>query len=171
VKCCASRVAFKGAGTVYGRRGLKRCTGAHGSTRVRGLACTGHVSCGRTSGMVSSAPVLTPIGRRSLRIWARSPCRIVAPTELCCLCVEVVWFWAMDREFSRRQNTNVSRPSPEKIYSKIMSNIEKISQTLPGCVQGSLAPHWYLDFVDSSFEKQRTQLIFEKGSKFRFLNF
>jgi hypothetical protein len=36
------------------------------------------------------------------------------------------------------------------------------------CVQGRLVPLWYLDFVDSSFEKQRKHLIFEKGSKFRF---
>jgi hypothetical protein len=50
--------------------------GAHGSARVRGLACTGHVSRGRARGMVSSAPVLTPIGRISSRIWARSPCKI-----------------------------------------------------------------------------------------------
>jgi hypothetical protein len=39
--------------------------GVHSSARVRGLACTGQVSCGRARGMVSSAPVLTPIGRRS----------------------------------------------------------------------------------------------------------
>jgi hypothetical protein len=64
---------------------VARCTGGvdqswhagmHGSARVRRLACTGHVSRGRARGMVSSAPVLTSIGRRSLQIWARSPCRI-----------------------------------------------------------------------------------------------
>jgi hypothetical protein len=49
-----------------------RRAGAHGSARVRGLACTGHVSRGRARGMVSSPPILTPIGRISSRIWARS---------------------------------------------------------------------------------------------------
>jgi hypothetical protein len=48
----------------------------HGSAWVRGLACTGHVSRSRARGMVSSAPVLTPIGHISSLIWARSPCKI-----------------------------------------------------------------------------------------------
>jgi hypothetical protein len=49
--------------------------------------------------------------------------------------------------------------------------VDKFSQTSPGRVQGSLVPFWYLDLFDSSFEKQITQLIFEMGLKFRFLNF
>jgi hypothetical protein len=69
------------------------------------------------------ALVQTPIGRISSRIWARSSCRIVPPTELSHLCVEVVWFWAMDRELSRRQNASVSRPSPEEICAKIVPNV------------------------------------------------
>jgi hypothetical protein len=32
-------------------------------------------------------------------------------------------------------------------------------------VQGNLAQLWYLDFLALSFEKQRTQLIFGKGSE------
>jgi hypothetical protein len=48
---------------------------------------------------------------------------------------------------------------------------ESCSQTFPGHVQGSLVPSLYLDLFDLSFEKQRTRLIFEKGLKFRFLNF
>jgi hypothetical protein len=50
--------------------------GSHGSARVRGLACTGHVSRGRGRGTISSARVIMPIGRISLRIWARSSCKI-----------------------------------------------------------------------------------------------
>jgi hypothetical protein len=41
------------------------CAGAHGSARVHGLACTGHVSRGRARGTIAFARVLTPIGRRS----------------------------------------------------------------------------------------------------------
>jgi hypothetical protein len=59
-----------------------------GPERARGRARLGagtragmyrHVIRGRARGMVSSAPVLTPIGHRSLRILARSPCRICSP--------------------------------------------------------------------------------------------
>jgi hypothetical protein len=49
--------------------------------------------------------------------------------------------------------------------------MERGFQTLPQCVLGNLAPLCYLDLFDSSFEKQRMQLIFGKGLKFRFLNF
>ena len=61
--------------------------------------------------------------------------------------------------------------SQGKSAPRSCQTFEKISQTSPGCVQGSLASFWYLELFDSSFEKQRTQLIFEKGLKFRFLNF
>jgi hypothetical protein len=65
-------VAFKGASAVYGRA----WTGV--GTWVRGLACTGYVSRGRARGTISSALVLTPIGRISSRIWARSPYKIIS---------------------------------------------------------------------------------------------
>jgi hypothetical protein len=58
-----------------------------------------------------------------------------------------------------------------KSVPKSCQTFEKLSQTSPGRVQGSLAPFWYLYLFDPRFEKQRTQLIFEKGLKFRFLNF
>jgi hypothetical protein len=67
-------VAFKGAGVVHGR--VWTGAGAHGLARVLGLACTGHVNRGWARGTISSALVLTPIGRISLRIWARSLCKI-----------------------------------------------------------------------------------------------
>jgi hypothetical protein len=59
-----------GAGAVHGRAWI----GA--GARVRVLACTGHVSRGRARGMVSPAPILTPIGCISSQIWARSSCKI-----------------------------------------------------------------------------------------------
>jgi hypothetical protein len=88
--------------------------GVHGSARVRGLACTGHVSRGRTRGMVSSAPVVTPIGHRSLRICQDRCVGFVPPTELCRLCVDVVRFWARNRKLSRPQIASVTRPSSEE---------------------------------------------------------
>jgi hypothetical protein len=69
-------VAFKGVVWCTGGVDHSGHAGVHGSAWVRGMACTGHVSRGRARGMVSSAPVLTSIGHRSLRIWARSPCKI-----------------------------------------------------------------------------------------------
>jgi hypothetical protein len=77
---------FIDAGAVHGRAWTS--AGAHDLARVRGLSCTGHVSRGRTRGSIASARVLMPIGRRSSQIWARSPCKIFSPTELCRLCVE-----------------------------------------------------------------------------------
>jgi hypothetical protein len=64
--------ALIGVGAVHGRA----CGRAHGLAWVRGLACTGHVSRGRARGTIASARVLTPIGRRSSRIWPRSPCKM-----------------------------------------------------------------------------------------------
>jgi hypothetical protein len=55
--------------------------------------------------------------------------------------------------------------------SRSCQTMERGFQTLPQCVLGNLAPLCYLDLFDSSFEKQRMQLIFGKGLKFRFLNF
>jgi hypothetical protein len=57
-----------------------------------------------------------------------------------------------------------------KTMPRVCQTVEKGVQTLPWCVQGNLAPLWYLDLFDLSFEKQRTRLIFGKGLKFRFLN-
>jgi hypothetical protein len=59
-------VAFKGAAQCTSGVDQSGRAGVHGSARVRGLACTGHVSRGRARGMVSSAPVLMSIERRSL---------------------------------------------------------------------------------------------------------
>jgi hypothetical protein len=58
-----------------------------------------------------------------------------------------------------------------KSAPKSCQTFEIFSQASPGRVQGSLTPFWYLDLFDSSFEKQRTHLIYEKGLKFRFLHF
>jgi hypothetical protein len=55
--------------------------------------------------------------------------------------------------------------------STVCQMVERGFQTLPRRAQGNLAPLWYLDLFDLSFEKQRTRLIFGKGLKFRFLNF
>jgi hypothetical protein len=61
--------------------GTTRCTGGRGPASARGRALgnagarTGvnrGVSHGRTRGTVASARVLTLIGRKSSRIWARS---------------------------------------------------------------------------------------------------
>jgi hypothetical protein len=59
-------VAFKGAARCTSGMDQSERASVHGSARVRGLACTGHVSRGRARGMVSSAPVVTPTGHRSL---------------------------------------------------------------------------------------------------------
>jgi hypothetical protein len=40
-----------------------------------------------------------------------------------------------------------------KSVPKSCQTFERLSQTSPGRVQGSLAPFWYLDLFDSSFEK------------------
>jgi hypothetical protein len=69
--------ALIGAGAVHGRAWTS--AGAHDLAWVRGLAWTGHVSRGRARGTIASARVLTPIGHRSSRIWARSPCKICSP--------------------------------------------------------------------------------------------
>jgi hypothetical protein len=144
----------------------------HGSAWVRGLACTGHVSRGRARGMVSSTPILTPIGCRSLRIWARSPCRICSPAELCCLCVDVVRCWAMDRELSHRQIASVTRPSSEE---NLRQDLVKRLRNLLKLYQGMFKVVWrhfgIWTYLIQILKKQRTLLIFEKGLKFRFLNF
>jgi hypothetical protein len=62
----------RGARSGVDQRG---CAGAHGSARARGLACTG-ASPWSSMWHIASAPVLMPIGFKSSRIWARSPCKI-----------------------------------------------------------------------------------------------
>jgi hypothetical protein len=56
-------------GVVHGRSWTGEC--ARACTAERGCA-NGRVSHGRTRGTIASARVLTPIGRKSSRIWARS---------------------------------------------------------------------------------------------------
>jgi hypothetical protein len=53
--------------------------GVHCGAWMRERAWTGGVSHGRTRGTIASAHVLTPIGHKSLRIWARSLWRICSP--------------------------------------------------------------------------------------------
>jgi hypothetical protein len=107
--------------------------GGHGSARVRRLVCTGHVSRGRARGMVSSAPVLTLIGHRSLRIWQDRHVGFVPPTELCRLCVDVVRFWARDRELSRRQIASVTRSScKENLHQNCVKHLRNFLKLCQG---------------------------------------
>jgi hypothetical protein len=62
----------RGQGCGVGRR----------STRAHGVGCSGRALArqqGSNTWTFASTLVQTPIGRRSLRNWARSPCRICSP--------------------------------------------------------------------------------------------
>jgi hypothetical protein len=60
-------------------------------------------------------------------------------TEFCHLWVDVVRFWAMDRELSRRQNTSVTRPSPEENLRQ--DHVKRLRKFLKLC-QGVFKVVW-----------------------------
>jgi hypothetical protein len=148
------------------RAGVDRC--GRGPAWARGRGCANwcepwRVSRDRTCGSIVSARVLTPIGRRSLRIWARSLCRICSPDYTLSLALEPSDFGSRAGS-CRLGNVAVSQSGvPRQILPRSCQTAEFCSQISPGCVQDNLAPLSYLGFVDLSFGKQRRRLNFTKG--------
>jgi hypothetical protein len=104
---------FIGTTWCTGGRGPTEVRGRHGWARVHELAWTGRVSRDRTRGFNVSARVLTPIGHRSLRIWAKLLCKICSPDYTLSFARGAKRFRVKGRELSPRQCGSVTGWSPE----------------------------------------------------------